>query len=60
MIELPEGGKLKLFPWDEIQGGPGSFLAKYGKDDCEITIITKEELLNLGYTGIDETSAAKL
>jgi hypothetical protein len=57
MVELPEGGKLKV-SWGEVQGGAGSFLAKYGEGDYNI--ITREDLVKLGYTGMDDVSIAKL
>jgi len=57
MVELPEGGTLKV-SWGEASGGPGSFLAKYGEGDYNI--ITAKDLVNLGYTGTDDASVAKL
>lgn len=57
MVELPEGGKLKV-SWGEASGGPGSFLAKYGEGDYNI--ITAKDLVNLAYTGTDAASAARL
>ncbi len=57
MVELPEGGIITV-SWGDAQGGPGSFLAKYGEGDYNI--ITAADLVNLGYTGTDDASIAKL
>ena len=56
MVELPEGGKLKV-SWGEVEGGPGSFLAKYGEGDYNI--ITAKDVSET-YDATDEASEKKL
>jgi hypothetical protein len=56
MVELIHGGKVRT-SWGEAEGGPGSFLAKYGEGD--FNVITAKDLLST-YVGTDEVSNAKL
>jgi hypothetical protein len=56
MVELPLGGKVAT-SWGEAEGGPGSFLAKYGEGD--FNVITAKDLVST-YEGTDDLSRAKL
>ena len=56
MVQLPEGGKVKT-SWGEAEGGPGSFLARYGEGD--FNVITASDLVQT-YVATDQASAKKL